>query len=106
MHAEPKADASVAICRVLEVTSLEGKPHLSGTCGPSCWPCAAGEAQGLAFFVPFRSSAVRMEVYTFTLGQLCHPEDREQRLLRSDFQTREGYRGQADLRGPTCLVVT
>eukprot|EP00439_Symbiodinium_sp_Y106_P080326 s1683_g19.t1 len=35
----------------------------------------------------------RMEVYTFTLGQLCHPEDREQRLLRSDFQTREGYRG-------------
>ena len=47
-----------------------------------------------------------MEVYTFTLGQLCHPEDREQRLLRSDFQTREGYRGQADLRGPTCLVVT
>ncbi|CAE7239222.1 unnamed protein product [Symbiodinium necroappetens] len=35
----------------------------------------------------------RMDVYTFALGQLCHPDDREQRLLCSDFHTREGYRG-------------
>ena len=51
-------------------------------------------------------AAVRMDVYTFALGQLCHPDDREQRLLCSDFHTREGYRGQADLHGPICIVAT